>query len=153
MKNIKNGDQVTVHYICSIIEDDGDKLIVDSSYERDEPLSFTVGSDTLIKGFSDIVEGAKKGDRLEGIVEPKDGYGEYKESMVLKTTIASAMDSGLTKEDLASAMGNRKAMSVNFEGAHLMGYIIELDFEGDILKIDFNPPMSGKTLHFIIEIL
>ena len=54
---VEVGDKVTVHYHGTL--EDGS--VFDSSRERD-PLSFVVGSGSMIKGFDEAVKGLKIGD-------------------------------------------------------------------------------------------
>ena len=49
---------------------------VDSSWDRDEPFEFEIGSGEVIPGFEQGITGMKVGGRREVIVPPRLGYGE-----------------------------------------------------------------------------
>ncbi len=68
---VKSGDTVSVHYIGML--SDGKKF--DSSYDRGEPIIFTVGSGQLIKGFDNGVVGMQVGGKRKLTIPPEFGYG------------------------------------------------------------------------------
>ena len=53
MSTAKTGDNVAVHYKGTF--EDGTQF--DSSYERGEPISFTVGAGQMISGFDSAISG------------------------------------------------------------------------------------------------
>ncbi|MEK7546734.1 MAG: FKBP-type peptidyl-prolyl cis-trans isomerase [Patescibacteria group bacterium] len=67
----KSGDVVTVNYVGAL--DNGKKF--DSSYDRNEPLSFTLGSGEVIRGWDLGVVGMKVGGKRELSIPPELGYG------------------------------------------------------------------------------
>lgn len=67
----KQGDAVTVHYIC--FSDAG--LIIDDSYTNMVPLPFVVGSQTLIEGLSQGVKLLGEGGRALLFIPPNLAYG------------------------------------------------------------------------------
>lgn len=65
------GETVTVHYTGWLM--DGTKF--DSSLDRDQPFSFTLGEGRVIPGWEQGVEGMKVGGKRELIIPPELGYG------------------------------------------------------------------------------
>lgn len=68
----KNGDQVVVHYTGWLT--DGTEF--DSSYNRVQPFSFTLGSGGVIKGWDEGVVGMQPGGKRVLIIPAELGYGD-----------------------------------------------------------------------------
>lgn len=71
---VEEGQTVQTHY-SGWLYDDVTKTF-DSSWDRGEPFSFTVGAGQVIQGWDDAVKGQKVGSQLLVIVPPEKGYGE-----------------------------------------------------------------------------
>lgn len=67
----KAGDTVTVHYIGKLT----DGKVFDSSVDRGEPFSFTLGAGQVIKGWDEGLVGMKEGGKRILMIAPDYGYG------------------------------------------------------------------------------
>ena len=77
----KAGDNVSVQYV--LVDYKSGKEI-ESSWERNEPLTFTLGSNAVIPGWEQGVEGMKAGGRRELIIPPELAYGSAGAPPVIK---------------------------------------------------------------------
>ena len=126
-------DTVAVHYVLRL--DDGE--IVDSSRDRDEPLTFKVGADQVIEGFDHAVRGMAVGQSVTVEVPPDQGYGEHDDELVADFPRVQAPE-GVSVGDMLQ-VGDRPAV------------VVGLDNEK--ITLDGNHPLAGRTLHFEIEVV
>jgi peptidylprolyl isomerase len=68
----QKGDQVSVHYV-GVDYETGEEF--GSSWDRNEPVDFQLGSGQVIKGWDQGVEGMKVGGRRELTIPPDLAYG------------------------------------------------------------------------------
>ena len=66
------GSQVRVHYV-GVHHTDGSQF--DASWDRGEPLPFTIGAGQVISGWDQGVEGMRVGGRRQLIIPADLGYG------------------------------------------------------------------------------
>lgn len=133
------GKKVSVDYKGTL--EDGTQF--DSSYDRNEPLSFTVGSGQMIKGFDEAVKTMKPGETKTVTLSPDEAYGEYDESKV----------STIKKSDIIQPSTYQVGSSVYYKGAGgatRQGTVKSID--GDNVTVDGNAQLAGKTLTFEITL-
>lgn len=70
-KKSKHGDVLHMHYKGTL--EDGTEF--DSSYKRGDPLSFTLGSGQVIRGWDQGLLGMCEGERRKLVIPPELGYG------------------------------------------------------------------------------
>ena len=138
-KAVAPGDTIRVHYTGKF--ESGD--LFDSSEGR-EPLKFTVGTGQLVKGFDDAVVGMIPGEKKTVTVTPKEGYGERREDHVVDFPKANV------PEDMKLEVGMVVQMS-DQSGSPIPVIITEI--LEDVVKMDVNHPLAGKTLVFDVEIV
>lgn len=130
--------RVTLHFTLRLL--DGE--IVDSTRER-APAQFVFADGSLLPGFEQVLLGLKAGDRRSVVVEPKDGFGDYNPDNVQK------MARSQFSPDLHLVRG--LMLSFADKQGELPGVVI--DFDDDVVSVDFNHPLAGRELGFEVEIV
>lgn len=71
-RQAKKGDTVSVNYLGTLTSN-GNKF--DSSYDRNEPITFKLGSGQVIEGWEKGIEGMKVGGKRILTIPPEKAYG------------------------------------------------------------------------------
>lgn len=133
MDKIEKNAVVTMHYRLS---DESGKEI-----EANE-MAYLHGHSNIIPGLEDNLTGLKPGDKKAVEVQPKDGYGEYRDDLI-QVVERSAFPEGQQIE---------AGMQFQAQGEHGVQIFTVNEVKGDEISLDGNHPMAGKTLHFDIEV-
>lgn len=134
---IQKGSSVSINYTLKV-----DNKVVDSSSGKD-PLTYVQGSDQIIPGLEEQLEGLKKGDKKHLTVTPEKGYGVSDPRAVQKIPKKAFQDADKMK---VGDVVNGKVNDQEFQA------VISAITNADI-TIDLNHPLAGKTLNFDIEIM
>lgn len=110
----------------------------------DRPLEYIQGTGMLLPLFEAAVEGKEPGEGFDFILSPSDGYGEYNPNFKFDIPKSAFEVEGILREDLL-VVGNIIPM-LNAQGQVIQGKVDSIG--EDSVKMDFNHPMAGKTLHF-----
>ena len=139
-KTIGAGSTVTMHY--SLLLEDG--TVVDSTFDSDEPLTFTMGDGTLIPGLEYAVVGLKAGDQQSLSISPDVGFG-YPDESAIQT---------LKRADFTDELELKPGLVIEFDtpsGIKVPGTVMELN--DDTVVVDFSHPLAGRTVLFNVTIL
>ena len=139
MQQVKSGDTVNVHYHGKLT----DGSTFDSSEGR-EPLTFTVGSGQVIKGFDDALIDMKPGDKKTVHILVEDAYGHRREEMMMEYPKSDF------PADMQPVVGLELHMSDNTGNVFP---VVIADVKGDIVILDANHPLAGQDLIFDLELV
>lgn len=120
-----------------------DGRIVDQA-GPEKPLDYIQGTRTIIPMLERVLEGKEVGSSFECVIPPEEAYGEYDLSKVFDIPKSSFMMDGKIREDLLET--GRFIPMLNSAGEVCHGMVVEV--KDDMVTMDFNAPMAGKTLHF-----
>lgn len=132
--------KVTMHF--SLALEDG--TMVDSTFDTDDPLTFTMGDGTLIDGLEYAVIGLVAGDKQSLQIGPDAGFGYRDETAIQE----------MKRSDFGKEIELKPGIVVEFDspsGLQVPGTIAEVN--GDTVKVDFSHPLAGRTVVFNVEIL
>ncbi|MDD6055607.1 MAG: peptidylprolyl isomerase [Helicobacter sp.] len=136
---IENNKVVSIEYqVC----ENGSEEIIDSNIGG-KPLEFIMGNGEIIKGLEEAVAEMSVGDKGEVIVAPVDAYGEYHAEYVQEVPrdqfVGIELERGMT---LFGQGENGESVQV-----------IVKDFNDEVVIVDYNHPLAGKELKFLVTIL
>lgn len=139
-QTIGAGSTVTMHY--SLALEDG--TIVDTTFDTNEPLMFTMGDGTLIDGLEHAVFGLKAGEQQSINIPPESGFGFRDEDAV----------QSLKREEFSKDMELKPGLVVEFDtpsGLKVPGIVMEI--KDDTVVVDFSHPLANHTVLFNVHIL
>jgi peptidylprolyl isomerase len=137
-KMVTEGKLVKVNYTLTV-----DGNVVDSSKEG-EPFEFEAGSSQVIPGFDEAIMGMKAGEKKSFQVSPEKGYGQENPKGIQQVPI----------DKMPSEMKPEVGMTLHAtmpDGQVIPARIIEI--KEDIIVLNFNHPLAGKTLKFEVEVI
>jgi FKBP-type peptidyl-prolyl cis-trans isomerase 2 len=138
MEKIKNGDKVTVHYTGKL--EDG-SVFDSSKNEGRQPLTETIGTGRLIKGFESGLIGMSIGESKTVEIESADAYGSVNEQLITE----------IPKSNVPEGVKVGETLQGNGPQGPIMVRITEVKDETVI--VDANHPLAGKKLIFDIEVV
>ncbi len=128
------GDNISVYYTGTLTNG----TVFDSNVGK-SPLTFTVGSGQLIKGFDQGVIGMRLNETKTITIPANEAYGEVNQSLIV-----TVPRSQFGNETVTVGMGVST-------GTGMQGVVTALGT--DNVTVDFNPALAGKTLIFKIQVV
>jgi FKBP-type peptidyl-prolyl cis-trans isomerase SlyD len=140
---IGKGSVVSLQYKLHL----GDGLVVDAS-EPGDPLVYMHGESQIVPGLERELEGLETGAARQVAVMPADGYGE------LDLTAVQRVPRHAFHEGFEPVPG-QELVAQGPDGQPLPFVVKEVQksLEGDVVVVDFNHPLAGKTLHFDVTVV
>jgi peptidylprolyl isomerase len=138
MAQVKEGDQVKVHY-KGTLNDDSE---FDSS-EGGDPVEFTVGSGEVIPGFDKAVLGMSVGESRSFKIPVDEAYGPHREELVL------TVERSLMPPDLNPGVGDGLVLEQDEQKME----VVVTDVNATHVTMDANHPLAGEELSFTIELV
>lgn len=134
---IQYGKRVKIHYILKV-----DDEILESSEGKD-PFEYVHGEDAIVPGLQKGLEGLKVGDRSEITVSMEEGFGPVDPEAFVQIPRSRLPKGNITLGTILTATGPSSET--------LRARVIEL--HDDYVILDFNHPLAGKELLFIVEVV
>lgn len=135
---VGEGTRVFLNFSVSL--EDGSE--VDTNFGGDS-VSFVVGDGSLLPGFERRLFGMSPGERRMFVVPPEDAFGQPNEGNVQKLPRAQFDDEPELEIGLVYSFAEPG-------GGEVPGMIIA--FDAQAVTVDFNHPLSGRTILFDVLI-
>lgn len=138
---------VSLSYDLNVGEGDEKELMEKATPEQ--PLEFIFGTNSMLEAFEKNVDGLVQGDSFDFVLTPDQAYGEYDDDHLVDLPknifeVDGKMDESVVFE------GNTIPM-MDSNGNRLNGSVVSVS--DDVVKMDFNHPLAGETLHFTGNVL
>jgi FKBP-type peptidyl-prolyl cis-trans isomerase SlpA len=135
---VSEGTRVYLNFSISL--EDGSE--VDTNFGGD-PVEFVIGDGSLLPGFERLLFGMGAGERQVFTVLPESAFGQPNDNNVQQ----------LPREQFDDSLELEIGLVFSFadaSGGELPGMIIA--FDNDEVTVDFNHPLSGRTILFDVLI-
>lgn len=132
------GLKVKVHYTGTL--DDG--TVFDSSYDRGEPLEFTIGERKMLFAFEQTVAHMAEGATTTIHLTPDEAYGPRYDDQVDQVPIASFGSKTPPVGQL---------IQMRIKGRMIRANVVSVD--GDSVTLDYNHPLAGQNVNFQITLV
>lgn len=136
---ITRGAQVTLHYEIRLADD----RVVDSTFES-EPMQFVVGDGTFYPLLEESLLGLPEGERTRILLMPEYAFGEPNPELIHELPRKDVPD------DLSIAVDDLVEFNLP-NGETIAGAVRAINEE--TLRVDFNHPLAGMNIQFIVNIL
>lgn len=141
MTDIAIGPNTEVSLHFALLLEDGSE--VDSTFSR-QPATFTFGDGNLLPSVEAKLLGYTAGAKEVFTLAPEEAFGQRNPANIQR----------LPRSQFGDDMELQEGLVVSFSDAantELPGVIS--GFDGDMVEVDFNHPLAGRSLRFKVEIL
>lgn len=129
---------VTIKY--TLTDESGSTI---ESSEGQEPFTYIHGTGNVIPGLEASLEGKSAGEAVRVSIPPEDAYGEWDEGKVLE----------IPKEQFSGVDEIKPGMQFSVHSSAGEQIVTVSKVEGDMVKVDANHPLAGKTLNFDVKVV
>jgi len=136
--------QITKHKVVTLdytLTNDGGEVLDTSKGQ--EPLAYIHGTEFMIPGLENALEGKAAGNSFSVTVEPKDGYGERDDDLV--KTVERSMFGGVEKLEAG--------MQFQAESNDGIEVVTVIAIEDDKVTVDGNHPLADVRLNFEVQVV
>ncbi|MDU1905255.1 MAG: peptidylprolyl isomerase [Dysgonomonas sp.] len=138
---------VSLSYDLNVGEGNEKELMEKATPEH--PLEFIFGTNSMLEAFENNLDGLSQGDDFNFTLTPEQAYGEYDDEHVVDLPRNIFEVDGKMDEKVIFEGNTIPMMDAN--GNRLNGSVVSVGNE--TIKMDFNHPLAGETLHFSGKVL
>ena len=137
---IAQGSRVELHFEVSL----PNQTVIDSTFGRDTPVSLTIGDESLLAGFEQVLINLKAGDVRTAHLPPEQAFGLWNED-----NVQSFPRSKFSLSEPNPVVGMMMEFADKGQNT-LAGVVCAVDDE--VVKVDFNHPLAGQEVLFKVQI-
>ena len=135
---VSDGKTISMEYTLTL----DDEKVIDTNVGK-APLKFTQGSHQIIPGLETALEGMKKGESKQVTVAPEQAYGVSDPQAIQEVSIDKIPPEA-------------RKVGMTLQGKDANGRVVHprvTEVKEQVVVLDFNHPLAGKTLNFDVKIL
>ena len=140
MQTAQNGDVVIVNYVGTL--DDG--TVFDQT-DASNPVSFVLGSDTILPYINQAFIGMRVGEEKRIDIPPEDAFGWPDDKNIRKLSRL------YLKEEEHPVVG--EVVRLKMEKGIGEEYGTITSFDTTHIVVDLNHPLAGQTLHYTLKVI
>ncbi|MFQ6083355.1 MAG: peptidylprolyl isomerase [Candidatus Aminicenantia bacterium] len=137
---MKIGPNTTVKMDYSLFLKSGEMV---ASTEGKEPIEFKFGQGELLEALERKIEGMEPKEEKEIVLTPEEGFGNINHEAILE----------IPKNNFPEDVELKEGMTFRLQrdDGQIVPFIIRR-VKDDLVTIDFNHPLAGETLRFVVII-
>lgn len=136
---------ISVAYKLYVRENDETEETMIEEVQASKPLVFITNMGVSLAVFEDNIINVNKGETFDFVISPKDGFGEYDDTLVISIPKSRFFRNGnFDKENIFE--GNVITLQ-NPEGETMNAIVLEV--KDDVVVLDLNHPHAGLYMHFV----
>ena len=135
--NVDDGKVVLIHYTLR----DALGAVLGSS-DGGDPIAYLHGNGGIVPGLEEALTGKAAGDRIDVVVTPEKGYGLRDERLVQM----------IPRERFPDSAALAAGQQFHADGPHGGRLLTVTRVEKDLVTVDANHPLAGKSLHFSVVV-
>ena len=141
--------KISTHKFVSLTYDlnvggEGEELELMERATVEQPLEFVFGTGSMLEAFEAQLENLSEGDTFNFDLSPDQAYGEYDDEYLVDLPRSMFEQDGKLNTEVVFEGNVLPMMDKN--GNRLNGSVVSIGDE--TIKMDFNHPLAGETLHF-----
>lgn len=141
--------KISTHKFVSLTYDlnvggEGEELELMERATVEQPLEFVFGTGSMLEAFEAQLENLSEGDTFNFDLSPDQAYGEYDDEYLVDLPRSMFEQDGNLNTEVVFEGNVLPMMDTN--GNRLNGSVVSIGDE--TIKMDFNHPLAGETLHF-----
>jgi FKBP-type peptidyl-prolyl cis-trans isomerase 2 len=112
--------------------------------EGKTPVKFEFGKGEILSALESKIEGMKAGEKKEIVLTPEEGFGSINYEAIMDVPKSNFPQDVELKEGMT--------FSLKRDNGKVVPFVIR-EIKEDMITIDFNHPLAGKTLRFVVKII
>lgn len=137
---ITKDSTVALHFEVSL----PNGTVIDSTFGREQPVTLTIGDESLLAGFEQVLINLKAGDTRTAHLLPEQAFGEWNAENVQSFPRAKF---SLSEPNPVVGM----MMEFTDKGKNTLAGVV-CEVSDDTVKVDFNHPLAGQEVLFKVQI-